>query len=67
MDKHSCPLRGLSLCDGHQLEDQAHALTSCLCDVIARQERYGRCPRSELSRAERQVLIEETLAPRLAL
>lgn len=36
----TCPLRGLNICDGHQLEDDQHALTQCLCEVLSDATRW---------------------------
>lgn len=41
-DTHTCPLRGLTLCDGQVLEEPDGALTTCMCAAAEQHRRCGR-------------------------
>lgn len=62
---HSCALRALTLCDGHQVETPERALTRCVCELVSHAERNLSPEAQSIARAQRQVLIEEAMAPPL--
>lgn len=44
MDKHSCPLRGLTLCDGQRVitdPSRPHSDEPCICDELALVDEHG--------------------------
>lgn len=64
----TCPLRGLTLCDGQQLEDPDHGLDVCLCLSEDRATRAGQHLAAHgfwMQRAQLETRIEEARSDEL--
>jgi hypothetical protein len=58
----TCALRALTLCDGQVLEDPSRALAECLCRQLDRVDGSMAPHIGDELRAQRQRLIEATMA-----
>jgi hypothetical protein len=57
-EDQTCALRALTLCDGQQLEEPDHALTTCLCEFQRRAEESGDHAIADAASRERRRLLE---------
>lgn len=62
-DTQTCPLRGLTLCDGQRLEEPDHTLTTCLCRREREHDVMGRPLFASWVAQQRQELIDRTRRP----